>query len=58
MGTEGLLRGDPMKEYASKHVEGTSDVVKEEAASESDEGTLPSRGSAEVDASNYDPDCA
>jgi HEAT repeat protein len=54
MGTEGLLRGDPMKEYGSSPVAGTGDVVKEEQ--DVHDAALPTRGSARVDARSYELD--
>lgn len=54
LGTEGLLRGDPMKEYRSAPVEGTADVVKEEPDHLESDGALPMRGSAQVDARSYE----
>jgi HEAT repeat protein len=57
LGTEGLLRGDPMKEYDSAPVEGTGDIVKE--TDESPVGDmLPRAGSAEVSAASYDLEAA
>lgn len=57
LGTGGLLRGDPMQEYDSAPVEGTSDIIKEiEDAPVSD--SLPRAGSAEISASSYDLDAA
>jgi HEAT repeat protein len=56
LGTDGLLRGDPMKEYDSAPVEGTADIVKEEAPSEADDSALPRTGSAEVSSLSYELD--
>jgi hypothetical protein len=56
LGTGGLLRGDPMREYGSAPVEGVGDIIKEEPPSDSDISALPTRGSAEVSASSYDLD--
>ncbi len=55
LGTEGLLRGDPMKEYDSAVIEGTSDIIKE-TVEEPESDLLPRGGSAEVSASSYDVD--
>lgn len=56
LGTGGLLRGDPMSEFASAPVEGTSDVVKEASASDAATAALPLSGRAEVNAASFDPD--
>lgn len=55
LGTAGLLRGDPMQEYDSAVIEGTSDIIKEtEESPEVDQ--MPRGGSAEISASSYDID--
>ena len=52
LGTQGILRGDPMQEYASAPVEGTADIIKETDDDAPD--VLPRSGSGAVDADGYE----
>ncbi len=54
LGTQGLLRGDPMQEFDSMVVEGTSDIIKE--TEDEEPSALPRAGGAEVSATSYDTD--
>ena len=54
LGTQGILRGDPMQEYDSAPVEGTADIIKE--ADDEAPNALPRAGSGAVGAESYESD--
>lgn len=54
LGTQGILRGDPMQEYDSAPVEGTADIIKETEEEAPD--ALPRAGSGAAEAPSYDID--
>ena len=54
LGTQGILRGDPMQEYDSAPVEGTADIIKETEEEAPD--ALPRAGSGAAAAPSYEVD--